>query len=136
MKSISLALTAVASLAAAVPQYGNSPPSNCISQSDAQTLVARYAAVIAETSSDLGSAVKTAKAITAQGYTEQSDSANIELGIPVGRLAILQKASLLTAYDTSWARSQSLANMPLSPSRRQTRQLLRIHKISTWLAML
>lgn len=81
MKSILFALTTVASLAVALPWNGGGY--GCISQSDAELLVSRYAAVISASDSDLGGPVKTARAIAAQGYTEQSDSANILGGIPV-----------------------------------------------------
>ena len=77
--SLSVALASLASFAfAAPPAYGN-----CLSQAEAETLVARYAAVVAQVPSDIGGPIKTARAITANGYTETSDSANIQLGIPV-----------------------------------------------------
>ena len=85
MKSIILALATVASLAVASP-HGGPYGGQCISQSDAELLVSRYAAVISASSSDLGGPVKTARAIAAKGYTEQSDSANILGGIPVRKL--------------------------------------------------
>ena len=54
MKSIFFALsTVVASLAVAAPWNGGYG-SGCISQSDAELLVSRYAAVIAAQNSDLG----------------------------------------------------------------------------------
>ena len=87
MKSALFALTTlVASLAIAAPSHGGYGY-GCISQSDAELLVSRYAAVIAAQSSDLGGEfpttklqqttltpslqdpVTTAKAIAAQGYT-------------------------------------------------------------------
>ena len=83
MKSILFALTTVAALAVALPWHGGGGGYGCISQSDAELLVSRYAAVISASDSDLGGPVKTARAIAAQGYTEQSDSANILGGIPV-----------------------------------------------------
>ena len=81
MKSILFALATVASLAVALPWHGGGY--GCISQSDAELLVSRYAAVISASDSDLGGPVVTAEAIAAEGYTEQSDSANILGGIPV-----------------------------------------------------
>ena len=68
----------------AAPQasYGG----NCVTQSEAETIVARYAAVISGQSSDLGGPVKTARAIAATNYSEQSDSANQQIGIPVSSL--------------------------------------------------
>ena len=82
MKSILYALTAVASVVVAAP-HGGGGGYGCISQSDAELLVSRYAAVIAGQSSDLGGPKKTARAIAAKGYSEQSDSANILGGLPV-----------------------------------------------------
>ena len=93
MKSIFFALTAVASLVAAAPS-GSDYYGGCISQSDAELVVSRYAAVIAGASSDLGGPVKTARAIAAKGYQEQSDSANILGGIPVSS----SNARYLRAY--------------------------------------
>ena len=78
------ALSFLASSAVARPPYG-SGYENCISQSAAEKLVAEYSAVIAHQSSDLGGPAKTARLITAPGYTETSDSANFYLGIPVSR---------------------------------------------------
>lgn len=84
MKSIFFALATAASFAFAAPHGGGGGYGDgCISQSDAETLVSRYAAVIAQMSSDIGGPVKTAKAIAAKGYMEQSDSANILGGLPV-----------------------------------------------------
>lgn len=82
MKSVFFAAVAIASLAYAAPGgvYGGR---NCISQSEGEALAARYAAVIAGEASDLGGPVRTARAIAAQGYVEQSDSANILGGLPV-----------------------------------------------------
>ncbi len=76
-----ISLAAMASFAVAAPW--NWPQGYCLSDSEADTIVARYAAVIAQQPSDLGSAVVTAKAIVAKNYTEQSDSANQQIGIPV-----------------------------------------------------
>lgn len=86
------ALSAVAPLIAALPgpQYGGGG-GGCISQSAAETLVSRYAAVIAQQSSDLGGPVKTARAIAAQNYQEQSDSANQQIGIPLGAITTASK---------------------------------------------
>jgi hypothetical protein len=82
MKSFFVALTALASLAVAVPSSG-SGSGYCLCDADAEKLVSRYAAVIAEQDSDLGDPVTTAKAIIARNYAEQSDSANQQIGIPV-----------------------------------------------------
>ncbi len=72
------------SLAAGAPYpNGSGYSQGCISQSDADLLVSRYAAVIGQYSSDLGNATVTAKAIAATNYTEQSDSANQLGGLPV-----------------------------------------------------
>ncbi len=73
-----LAASSVAS-ALALPWGG----SGCLSQSDANTLVARYADVIAQRPSDIGSPTATAEFIAAVGYFEESDSANINIGLPV-----------------------------------------------------
>ena len=79
--SLTVALSAAASFAVAVPNgYGNA---GCLSQSQAETLVHEYAAVIAQVPSDLGGPTKTARLIAAPGYQEYSDSANQQLGIPV-----------------------------------------------------
>lgn len=87
MRSIIFALAAIASSVFAAP---NSPGGyyHCISQSDAELLVSRYAAVISAQASDLGGPVKTAKAIAARGYVEQSDSANILGGLPVRKAGL------------------------------------------------
>lgn len=57
-----------------------------VNQLQAQQLVARYAAVIAQKPSDLGSPTQTANLIVDSTYSEQSDSANIQIGIPVSSL--------------------------------------------------
>ena len=77
-----LALAAsLASGALAVPWgKGGGGNGKCLSQSEAETLVNEYAAVIAQQPSDLGSAADTAAAIAAAGYQEQSDSANTQIG--------------------------------------------------------
>ena len=80
MKStfVAFALSALASVA-----FGGPAHYNCLSQSEANTLVDRYGAVISQQPSDIGSPVATAQYITNAGYTETSDSANQVLGIPV-----------------------------------------------------
>ena len=79
---LTVILSSLAALAFAIP---TAPPTydNCLSQEEAETLVARYAAVVAQQPSDIGNATETAIAITADSYTETSDSANIQIGIPV-----------------------------------------------------
>ena len=79
--SLTVALSALSALVVAVPNgYGNA---GCLSQTQAETLVHEYAAVIAQQPSDLGGPTKTARLITAPGYQEYSDSANQQIGIPV-----------------------------------------------------
>lgn len=90
MKSTFFALATVASFVAAAPWHGGHHGGyGCISQSDAELLASRYAAVIAQSDSDLGGPVKTAKAIAAPSYLEQSDSANILGGLPVSKASDL-----------------------------------------------
>ena len=82
--SIFASALSLASVAVALP--GGSPGGyggSCISQSAAEKLVAEYSAVIAQQPSDLGGPAKTARLITAPGYSETSDSANFFIGIPV-----------------------------------------------------
>lgn len=71
---LTLAISSLAALAAGLP--GGAPPAyggSCLSQADAETLVARYASVVAQASSDLGNATVTAAAITSENYSETSD---------------------------------------------------------------
>ncbi|KAK3045961.1 hypothetical protein LTR09_012516 [Extremus antarcticus] len=89
MKFSVVALAALAPLAIAAPSKRNW--GNCVSQSEAELLVSRYAAVISTSPSDLGGPVRTARAIAAQGYVEQSDSANILGGLPLGEPTVSGK---------------------------------------------
>ncbi|KAK3049763.1 hypothetical protein LTR09_008939 [Extremus antarcticus] len=93
MKFTIFALATVASLATAAPTSRDT--GYCVCQADAETLVARYAAVIAAQPSDLGGPIKTAKAITGRNYVEQSDSANQQIGIPLGVLTTATKADFV-----------------------------------------
>ena len=60
-----LALAALASLVSAAPPSYGGASRHCLSQTAANTLVARYAAVIGQYDSDLGNATVTAEAIAA-----------------------------------------------------------------------
>ena len=101
---LTFVISALTALAAALP--GGSPGGygDCLSQAAAEKLVAEYAAVIAQQPSDLGGPVKTARAITAAGYSETSDSANIQLGIPVSTLKSLYIFTLVALTGSITAR--------------------------------
>lgn len=88
MKFTIFALAAVASFVTAAPTSPDGYGGYCVTQADAEKLVAEYAAVISASPSDLGGPVKTAKLITGRNYVEQSDSANQQIGIPVRTLAL------------------------------------------------
>ena len=70
-------LALLASAALAAPSY------KCVSQSEAEQLVSLYGTVIADQPSSIGTPAQTVRAITNVDYMEQSDSANIIIGIPV-----------------------------------------------------
>ncbi|KAK5162996.1 uncharacterized protein LTR77_011051 [Saxophila tyrrhenica] len=121
MKSFFTVLSAIASLAVAAPHHGGHH-NKCISQSEAETLVARYAAVIAGQPSDLGGPVKTARAIAAKGYSEQSDSANQLGGLPLGSLTVATKRDWI--YESQ--------NNPPFPTETQAVYVTDCNKV-TWL---
>ena len=83
MKFTTFAAATLATLASALPSPQSSYSGACLTQSDADKLVAEYAAVQAHASSDLGGPWKTARAIIAPGFQETSDSLNELIGIPV-----------------------------------------------------
>lgn len=84
--SLSLSFLASSALAG---RAGNG--AGCLSQQAAETLVGRYAAVLGQVDSDIGTPVETAYGITLPSYSEYSDSANIQLGIPVRLLHELER---------------------------------------------
>ena len=85
MRFTSVALASLAGYAFAycAPSSGYGSDANCLCQSEGEDLAARYAAVIAQQNSDIGTPVETAQQIIAKNYLEQSDSANQQIGIPV-----------------------------------------------------
>ncbi|KAK3719520.1 hypothetical protein LTR37_004378 [Vermiconidia calcicola] len=91
---IALGLSALASLALAVPTGGGNYE-QCISQAEAELFIERYAAVIAAEPSDLGGPTLTARAIVARGYSETSDSANTQLGLPLGSVTVPTKQAFV-----------------------------------------
>ncbi|KAK3681217.1 hypothetical protein LTR37_020931 [Vermiconidia calcicola] len=97
-----LAIASLASLAIAAPQgsYGNGG-GFCLSQSCAENLVNRYAAVVAGQASDIGGPVRTARQIIAANFEEQSDSANQQIGRPLGALTVASKQAFIIESQAS-----------------------------------
>lgn len=85
MKFSVAAITAFATAALAIPQWGNwgCPQDQCISQDDANRLVDRFISVLGHYDSDIGDAATTANAILADSYREISDSILSLEGLPV-----------------------------------------------------
>lgn len=78
-----LALAASAIASPTWPSWNGCPSDNCISQTDAETLVKRFIGVLSHEGSDLGNASVTANAILADNYKEISDSILSLEGLPV-----------------------------------------------------
>ena len=83
MKFTLAAAAALVSAVVAAPAYS---AGSCLSQSDAETIVNRYASIQSLTSSDLGGPKKTARKLLAPEFQETSDSLNELIGIPVSSL--------------------------------------------------
>jgi len=80
-------LALLAALAFAAPPSGYGPSGNgdqCITRQEANKLVGYYAAVLDHQGTDLGTPEQTVAAIMVPSYKEYSDSANEQIGLPVG----------------------------------------------------
>ena len=106
ISAFALASLASSALAGGGGGYGNGK--KCLSQSQAETLVNEYSAIIAQQPSDLGGPVRTARAIIAPGYTETSDSANMQLGIPASLLYTCLMKQVVTNMTTAWSRHRPI----------------------------
>ena len=80
--SIAAAVLSLTTATFALPQATYDGDS-CLSQADAETIVARYQAVQAHAASDIGGPRKTARKILAKDFQESSDSLNSLIGLPV-----------------------------------------------------
>ena len=94
--SLSLASTAV-SIALPGGGGGEYHGGGCLSQGTADTIVAEYAAIQAQVSSNLGSAKQTARQLLASDFQETSDSLNELIGLPVRpTLSVIISKRILT----------------------------------------
>ncbi|KAK3724840.1 hypothetical protein LTR37_000888 [Vermiconidia calcicola] len=92
--SIAAAVLSLTTATFALPQATYDGDS-CLSQADAETIVARYQAVQAHAASDIGGPRKTARKILAKDFQESSDSLNSLIGLPLGTVTWETKADYI-----------------------------------------